>query len=69
MTLVPGQLFIFGAATFVANSTSHLGEVETFTLGCILRFESMEYATDCHEELVFYGLASRQIQEQRNRYS
>lgn len=63
-TFMPSQMFVFGVATFIADSTGHLGHVENYAPGQIIRFGNLEFAADSREELIFLGLASRQILEQ-----
>lgn len=58
-------MIVNGVVTVVANSTGHLGLLETFTLGRIVRSGNMEYTTDCHRELIFTGLASHLVREQQ----
>lgn len=43
---VTGQMFIFGAATFVADSTSHLGQIENFATGRFIRFGNPKHTVD-----------------------
>lgn len=59
-----GQMFIFGGAILLANSTGLLGQVDSFALGQDVRLGSMEYTVDLYGELIFSGLVSRQVQEQ-----
>lgn len=48
-------MFIFGGFTLVANSAVHLGQVEAFAPGEIVRFGNIEYTTDYCGELIITG--------------
>lgn len=60
-----GQIFVFGAMCYVADSTSHLSQVETYAPGRIIHFGNLEYVADSRSELVLQGLAPCQAQEQQ----
>jgi hypothetical protein len=51
-TIMPGQLFIFGVATFVIDWAGHLGQFKTFTPSRIIRLGNLEYSMDSREELI-----------------
>lgn len=65
---MPGQIFIFNAMMYVTDSTGHLGLVENFSPGRVIRFGNLEYIADLHSELVLQRLVSCRAQEQQVRF-
>lgn len=60
----PGQMFVFGAMCYIANSPGHIGLVKTFVVGRVVHFGNQEFIADSRGELILQGLASSHGQEQ-----
>ena len=54
-TLLPGQIFVFGGFALRANSLGHLEQIESYALGCQVRFGSLNYTADNRGDLIFDG--------------
>lgn len=46
------QIFDFGSISFISNSTSHLGPVETYVADQVLFFGNLEFIADSRGELI-----------------
>lgn len=65
ITYVPGQVFVFGAMSYVTNPAARLESIETCAPGRIVHFGNLEYVADPRGELVLQGLASCRAQEEQ----
>ena len=54
-TFLPGQIFVFGGFALRANSLGHLEQIESYAPGRQVRFGSLNYTADDHEDLIFDG--------------
>ena len=52
---LPGQIFVFGGFALRANSLGHLEQIDSYTLGHLVRFGSLNYVTDIRGDLIFDG--------------
>ena len=53
---LPGQIFVFGGLALQANSLGHLEQIDSYALGCQVRFGSLNYVADIRGDLIFDGL-------------
>ena len=54
-TFLPGQIFVFGSFALRANSLGHLEQIESYAPGHQVRFGSLNYTADIHEDLISDG--------------
>ena len=54
-TFLPGQTVIFGGFALRANSLGHLEQIESYALGCQVRFGSLNFMADIRGDLIFNG--------------
>ena len=54
-TFLPGQIFIFGGFALRANPLGHLEQIESYAPGHQVRFGSLNYTANNHEDLIFDG--------------
>ena len=52
---LPGQIFIFGGIALRPNPLGHLEQINSCAPGHQVRFGSLNYTTDIHEDLIFDG--------------
>ena len=54
-TFLLGQIFMFDGFALRANSLGHLEQIESYAPGHQVRFGSLNYTADIHEDLIFDG--------------
>ena len=50
---LPGQIFIFSGFALRANSLVHMEQIDSYTPGHQVRFESLNYTADIRGDLIF----------------
>ena len=58
-TFLPGQIFVFGGFALRANSLGHLEQIKSYAPDHQVKFESLNYMTDIHEDLICDGFGPR----------